>query len=161
MNQRPAPTPWSDLPPKWAGFTLIELLAVIVIMSLVASVLTVNLGSASEQAEFMRVVAQVRSIDALARLHARTSGEMVLLRLDEKDRGLQLVKATSQERLADFDPPRRITIKLQTDHPVNAIAIGEDGRSLDYEVRVLVEEQRQATLRVSGLTGFIQQENLP
>ena len=135
------------------GFTLVELLAVIVIVTLTTSIVTVGLASANTSAQLRRAVAQWRTLDARARTLSRALGP-VTMRYEEQPQLLQLSRVESAELLATIQLPKRVHADLVAEHPTDTVVFDRLGRSPDYDVTVTLEN-RLVAWHVCGLTGYI------
>ncbi len=142
-------------PPRNRGraLTLIELLAVIVIMSLVAGLATTGLAAASDQARLRAAAADWRTLDAHARLLAR-SGEPVVMIVDEDAREGRLQAVKSGERLASLVLPPGVDVDVSGEPDEGPVTFERSGRSRDYAVALLVDG-RQVGWQVYGLTGYV------
>lgn len=139
------------------AFTLIELLAVIVIVSLIAAVATVSLASADLNAGLLKAGASLREVDARARLHARTSGKSVFLKLDQEHYNSLMLFDAQQRQLSKVQLHQDVKVQFMSDVNIPRQLINFDrlGRSEDYQV--IIESSATAQrISFSGLTGFAQ-----
>lgn len=142
------------------AFTLVEVLAVIVIMAIIAASLAASLGGASDQAQFMQVLADLRDLDARGRMFARTSEGAAELAIDADARRIRLSGAGSDDVVAQRSWPGGVSVTFSADRPVTSVIFDRAGRSIDYSVRITADSSR-ATLRFCGLTGWATTEDSP
>ena len=135
------------------GLTLIELLAVIVIASLVLGVAGWSVSATSDRTVLARTIAGLQDIDARARLHARSSGEPVVMHINGDARVLRLT-TVGGEKLSDVSVPSSIEMVIEKDSTEPSIAFDARGRSCDY-VAVLRTQHEVVRLRVHGLSGEV------
>ncbi len=135
------------------GFTLIELLAVIVIITLTTGIVTVGLASANTSAQLRGAAAQWRTLDARARTLSRALGP-VTMRYEEEPQRLQLSRVESDELLATIQLPKKVHTDLVTEHPTDTVVFDRLGRTLDYDVHMMIDD-RVVAWHVCGLTGYI------
>lgn len=142
--------------PKWRprswtprAFTLIETLAVIVLLALIGTMIGTGLVHADDSGRFSATVAMIRDTDGLARMHARTAGRAVVMRLLSDPARLQLAQY-EDEPLAERAVPKRIQVQISA----NNIVFDRSGRSIDYIVEISAGELRRR-LEIRGLTGWI------
>jgi prepilin-type N-terminal cleavage/methylation domain-containing protein len=139
------------------AFTLIEMLAVIVIIAMVATAVTVSLAAADDQAAFLNGAAQCRDLDAKARQCAQTQGSAALIRVGDDHNTIAL--EVGQERLAVAKMPSSMSVHLERDRPVTMISFDRAGRSPDYKITICRDDRsRSRGWKVCGLTGFLIEE---
>ncbi len=136
-----------------AAFTLIEMLAVIVIASLVIALGGLSISATSEQTAFARTVAALQRMDASARLHARSSGEIMVVRFEKESRLVRLVTRQG-ESLSELAIPSIIEMTVETPNAKPRIVFDARGVSDDYAI-TLRADGRTVRLNVHGLTGEI------
>ncbi len=143
-----------------SALTLIELLAVVVIISLVASVGLVSLAAGGESDRLRASASAWRDLDAHARLLAQSQGALIM-ELNE-DRTSVMLRAVTN---GDQDPrsektihfPDGVTGELVESNSGDAwggIWFDRLGRSSSYEA-ILNGPADPITWRVNGLTGLI------
>ena len=136
------------------AFTLIELLAVIVIAALVLAVGGWSLSTTSERTVLARTIASIQHMDARARLHARSSGEPVILHVDGNARTLRLA-TSDDEVLSEMFLVEAIELTVEKAGGDSWIVFDARGRSIDYAVVLRAQGGRMSRLAVHGLTGAI------
>ncbi len=134
-----------------SALTLIELLAVIVLMSLVAGLATIGLAAASDHARLRAAAADWRSLDAHARLLAR-SGEPIVMIVGEDTREIRLDSVES--RLASLALPVGVDVEVAGERDDGPVTFDRLGHSRDYAVSLRLDG-RQLGWKVYGLTGFV------
>lgn len=144
------------------GFTLIELLAVIAIASLVMSISMVSIGNLRRQTDAVSLVGGLRSMDARARLHARTSGSGVELQVDSDARSIRLMTGTAgvETTLAHRHIPNPIGFAIETAAGNGIVCFDQLGVSDDY-VLVVSDGDTSRRLVIAGLTGDVRVEESP
>ncbi len=145
------------------GFTLIELLAVIAIASLVMSVGMVSIGNVRRQTDAVSLVGGLRSMDARARLHARTSGSPVQLHVDSDARTIRLIAGIGGvgAMLAHRDIPNPIGLVIETPGGNGVVRFDRLGVSDDY-VLIVSDGMTSRRMAIAGLTGDVRiEETLP
>ena len=141
------------------SFTLIEMLAVIVIASMIVAVGGVSVNAAHEHSAFACTLAGLEQLDALARLHARSDGEVAAITLNRERRQVQLVVVSSGEQLAQIDVPLTIELVLEAPRGSNRIVFDSRGLSDDYAV-VVRSDASCKRVSVAGLTGDLRMEEV-
>jgi prepilin-type N-terminal cleavage/methylation domain-containing protein len=139
-------------PARPYAFTLIELLAVIAIASLVLTVAALSINAMNDHVALERAAAMVRSMDARGRLFARTSGEAVVLVLDEDARALRLVGVREVLPFAEGGIGRGIEMSLSIADRERPVIFDTRGTTDDYSI-TLRTETREVELSFRGLTG--------
>jgi len=137
------------------GFTLIELLAVVLIGSMVISLGAVSLRGAEAHRQMTRTLAGLRSLDALARMHARCSATSVTIIMDDESRAFQLT-SPEQELLAQLAIPAAVRVALELPGHADRIIFDARGRSVDYAI-LLRDDSSEHRLQFAGLTGDVQE----
>ncbi len=138
---------------RQAAFTLIEMLAVVVIASLVIALGGLNISATSERTAFTRMVAALQQMDARARLHARSSGGIMVIRVEMESRLVRLV-TRQRELLAELVIPSMIEMTVETADAKPRIVFDARGVSDDYAL-TLRADGHTVRLNVHGLTGEI------
>jgi competence protein ComGC len=142
------------------ALTLIELLAMIVIISMAAGVVMVNLSSMSDSAAFRAGAAAVRDLDARGRLSGRTGAPAALMATMEHD-GLILRSQAPGEAIGHASMPSGMTVHLRTvDSGDMSIRFDAFGRSADYDI-ILRRGERLVIWRIAGLTGCVVEKGGP
>lgn len=142
------------------ALTLIEMLAVIVIMSLVASVATVGLNAADESSRMAQAGARMLEMDVRARLHARGLGESIQMAMNAESRSWQL-RRSNGEMLNEVSSPRGVWLEIEIGHsPAIAIAFNRHGLSVDYSL-IMRTAARVERWNVAGVTGWVERETTP
>lgn len=139
------------------GFTLIEVLAVVAIAALVVTLATTNLHAVAESTELIRTKAEMAHMDARGRMHARTSGETVLLEVEAGGagaRGARLIGQRSGTLLATVRIPEAIGLTVELPRDARGIVFDRRGLSADYAL-VLHDSSRRVRVAVVGLTGEV------
>ena len=142
-----------------AAFTLIELLAVIAIAAMVVTLATVSVSAASAEAVLVKTQAALAQLDARGRMHARTSGEAVVLVIDSEARLAWLIGQRSGTPLAEMAIPRDIALTIELPHGIGSILFDRTGVSADYGI-VLRGGERSRRLTVAGLTGEVNEREV-
>lgn len=138
------------------GFTLIEVLVVAVIAATVMSLASAGLHSVLAASAFARTKSGLVHMDARGRMHARASGEAVLLEFDI-DRGkARLMGERSRMQLAQVDVPSDVGVTIRRSQPGEFIRFDRRGTSVDY-VLELRSATRAVRLTVAGLTGEVEE----
>ena len=144
------------------GFTLIELLAVVAIASLVMTVGMVSLGNVRRQTDGVSLLGGLRSMDARARVHARTNGSGVELQVDSGARTIRLMTGTAgvETMLAHRDIPKPIGLAIVTAQGDGTVTFDRLGISEDY-VLVVSDGDASKRMSIAGLTGDVLMEEMP
>jgi prepilin-type N-terminal cleavage/methylation domain-containing protein len=135
------------------AFTLIELLAVIVIVSMVASAVTVGLAATGERTRLHAAAAQWRDLDARGRLLGRSMGPVVMSVVEKGDE-VRLRQLPSEDLLSKVSLPKGVTGRIQAAGASRSIVFDRLGRTIDYEVQ-LRSSDRVIGWHANGLTGLM------
>lgn len=138
------------------GLTLIEVMAVVTLLAIAAAVATAGLSGAHEAAQLQEAVSVFRNADAQARFLAST-GDHVLLRIGEEPNTVEL-RSVGIGHVRTFTLGTHVSAGLLDragDARIDVVRIDRLGQSWDYRVSLRVGE-RTGTLRVSGLTGWVE-----
>jgi type II secretory pathway pseudopilin PulG len=130
--------------------TLVEMLAVVVIVTLIATTVSVSLAAADSSAQFLKALSTVRGTNYRARIHARTAGEVVVMTVNAG----RLRCSMAGEVIMDHQLPPDLNVEMVTDAGGNGITIDRQGRSDDYQV-IIGSGNRQRQWQVCGLTGLV------
>lgn len=133
------------------GFTLVEMLASLAIMAAIVAVLGGSLRGSAIAAQWHRAFGDVRHLDQLARLRARTDGPMLVSRTEDG----RAVRATRQRDallIAEIELPRGIAASIIVGDRAETLVIDGSGRSVDAAY-LLVGSARTVRIGVNGLTG--------
>ena len=139
------------------GLTLIEVLAVVTLLAIAAAMATAGLSAAHEAAQLREAASIFRNADAQARFLAST-GDQVILRIGEESNTVELWPV-GIGRVRAFTLGSHVSARLLDragDARIDVVHIDRRGQSTDYRVSLRVGE-RAGTLRVSGLTGWVEQ----
>jgi len=142
------------------GFTLLEVLAVVVILSVAASVTLVGLSSAGDEVAMRGTRSSLKELDAKARLYART-GQGAVLRVDDSGAIEVLALGPEGGRIARafINPQIQVTLEV-IDSAEPGIRFDRLGKSPDYGV-VLESATRKESWHVCGSSGWFSKENIP
>ncbi|MFO0826734.1 MAG: prepilin-type N-terminal cleavage/methylation domain-containing protein [Phycisphaerales bacterium] len=136
------------------SFTLVEALCVVAIVALAAAMLSGPLLGATESAAWRRAEAQVRRVDALARIAARSGGAT---RVAIADGGKSLAAVRDGDDavpLATALLPDGFVVAFDPPQAEWKLVIDRAGRSADVAY-VLSRRDRGMRLAVAGATGQI------
>lgn len=139
------------------GLTLIEVMAVVTLLAIAAAIATAGLSSAHEAVQLREAVSVFRNADAQARFLAST-GDQVILRIGEESNTVEL-RSDGMDEVRTFTLGTHVSAGLLDRAGVariDVVRIDRRGQSTDYRVSLRVGE-RAETLRVSGLTGWVEQ----
>ena len=132
------------------GFTLLEMLAVVALLGLIATTVSMRLVATDQRTRERTALAMILDLDARARLLAQR-GQMVELRLDEDHR--VVVTLASGECVFARALPIGVEARLLVgSEPGHVVPFDLRGRSPDYRVRV-GNAEGGAEVSISGLTG--------
>lgn len=134
------------------AFTLIETLAVVVLLGIIASVATVSLAGASDQAGLQQTIAAVREADVRARLVAR-SGAATSLGMPASRDSIVLAASGGDRREFQAGNELRVHMLDSQGEPLQLVHVDTRGRSVDYAV-LIQGPSHTATVTFAGLTGW-------
>lgn len=145
------------------AFTLIELIAVVAILGLTAGLIA---SSISGDTSGRRALAEAVSLDAAARLVARTraSANGASVRLEVAERGLELAAIDADNEVIGRVPaPQGSTFSLLSVGGVvlESVAISGGGRSVDYAILLRFNDGFADRVNVLGLSGATRSRSRP
>ncbi|QDT07423.1 hypothetical protein K227x_58500 [Rubripirellula lacrimiformis] len=109
------------LRPRFArGFTLVELSIVLVLVSILSATAAMMVRLPLAESQRQHGISQVRSMDALARLHAR-SGDKIELEFDRQDQSVRVLNLTKQETISQ--------VLLDSNSRILSVAFGDSRAS--------------------------------
>ncbi len=142
------------------GFTLVEMLAVVVLLSLIASVAAVSLARSDRGGAMQSARWGLMNLDAQARIAARTEGCGVIIRSVQNgsrlvadvqsaaaDRWSSSVVLPTGVRIAFFDG------QVGRGEAAAALLIDRTGRSADRTIGISIESGPSEQWLLCGLTG--------
>ena len=142
-----------------SAFTLVELLAVLILLSMAASLGLAMLAGAGNKHDAARTVAALRSADTAARLRAMLNGHVTLrfVRRDQDSLADAIVLEAdlhdSRSRRFELAAPAALT-PAQGDAPESMLFFDGRGETRDYAVAIFDGSHRQA-VAFNGLTGHM------
>lgn len=135
------------------GLTLIELIAVAAIMAMVAGTLAVAVRGSAEGAEWHRAIGDVRHLDSMARIRARTDGP-ALVSLAADGRSVRASVQASDESIALATVPAGIAIAIRAPGGGTMTALAIDGAGRSESVSYVLRGARRAVrIPVNGQAG--------
>lgn len=137
---------------------MIEVLAAVFLISLVAGVVAVRLGSTQDRSVLRATEAALKNLDLRARTLARSEGPLSLA-VSRDGNTIVLSTIQGKETLRKMDLASDYRVQLMSPGRIAAITFDQAGRSRDYEV-VLSTRQQVSRWQVFGATGWISAEEL-
>ena len=134
---------------RQSAMTLIEALTVIAIVTLIAATVSAGLAAADSSAQILKTFSAIRDTDYRARIHARTSGEAVVISVSDR----QLQCSMGRAVIMDYTLPADLDVEIVTEACGNGVTIDRQGRSDDYQI-VIGSGTHQRRWQVCGLSGF-------
>lgn len=136
------------------GFTLLETLAAVTLLSLAAVLGVGVLLGAGDRASIEQAVASVLATDADARTLALTGGPVRLAANDDQDE-LHILVGRGVVMRRPMPPQVTVHLLNREDDPLEAIEFDSRGRSMDYQI-ALVHDEERVVIRITGLTGWVE-----
>ncbi len=133
------------------ALTLIELLASLAIIAAIVVVLSVSVRGSVNAAEWHRAIGDVRHLDTMARIRARTDGPM-LIALGSQGSAIHATRQSDGSALISVEMPESITLSVLTVDQAQSLMVDGSGRSVDATY-LLTGSSRAVRLAVNGLTG--------
>lgn len=149
----------THFPAAKRGMTLIELTTVLVILSLMAAAIVVNLRGPLRRAQLETAIERLANLDDQARLHASRFGRprQLVIPLDESWIDiLDELDDSSRANRTDLGPVQigRVIVAGRTvDHDEAMIEINSQGGSPTYAVRLDSASGQSEWLLFAGVTG--------
>src|SRR5690606_10886746 len=124
------------------GFTLIEVLAVILLLALSASAAVFGIASTSDRARLDEARSVASTMDARARVSARSGGGPVRIEREAESEIVRVVRLSTGEILDVVDLGPRAEMRLRIDgRVVPAIDVDACGQTKDYEILLSSREE--------------------
>ena len=145
-----------------AGCTLIELLAVLLILALLTTAVSLSLASAQRKAQMRDVIDQITQYDLLARVEARQHGQPLRLAISLLDAKLSRLDAQSggaRENRSSLVLPSGYSIgeirlpRKRTNYGQASVNISILGQTPDYALLVRGPDEQKQWLFFTGLSG--------
>lgn len=138
------------------GFTLIETLAMVVIMTLAASILAVSVSGISDASKRNEARAICQDFDRRARILARLQGEVHVLAAEDGTKLVMSEDDLGQVVIASEQLPRGLTFEIERELSEGpSLAIDSSGASQDYQGYLRNADVIVDQWSVQGLTGQI------
>lgn len=148
------------------GFTLIEIMLVITIIGLIAATVTIRLSSLTRGARFEWAIGHAMSLDASARVYAKTHDRPVALQFELGTNQLQRAFGKSQAdrrelSLGDSVTIRRLVSQAKDSSSGKAtVDYSREGRSQTYAIEIVGhgKSAQSVWLLFVGATGQVERQ---
>ncbi len=138
-----------------SGFTLVEIVAVLTILGLAASIVTVRFASPLRDARVRSTVEQWRATDLMARHWSREDSVNVALEVHSNQTIVRIVDSTGKTlRSLTVDSPLKLILLDRTAQPIDQLKYSARMGCPDYRL-IVSEGNVMRSLDVAGGTGNV------